>query len=253
MLADVCEIIYTDILSILAELHYKQLGINGLPEAAGLQVKDAMLSLLRENLHTEANKWFKPIIPSLILFIIGDGTDAKKVNDSVNELVHLMKITSYDNTSIKEIEHFSTDETKINNYFNTGDILFKEDGELLLCISPQCDVFRPSKVGFQLKFVKGKIERYDSARTLGGSEHLSIIPDPTDRTKLICVIWKLSDSTTVKIKNLKDYTRPYRLMNSYIQQIVNSYIAYHSRAGVDELFIKGSTSLRGLYIFNKIE
>ncbi|MGN7360436.1 response regulator receiver domain [Paenibacillus sp. SAF-054] len=253
VLVNVCEIIYADILSIMAELHYKEMGINGLPEAADLQVKDTMLSLLRENLHTEATKWLKPIIPSVILFIIGDEADSKKVNDSVNELVHLMKITSYDNTSIKEIEHFSTDETKINNYFNTGDILFKGDGELLLCISPQCDVFRPKKVGFKLKFIKGKIERYDSARTLGGNEHLSIIPDPEDRAKLICVIWKLSDSNTVKIKDLKDYTRPYRLMNNYIQQIVNSYIAYHSRAGVDEVFIKGSTSLRGLYIFNKIE
>lgn len=69
-------------------------------------------------------------------------------------------------------------------------------------------------------------------------EHLTILPDHQDEEKLICIVWDFSDIQVLEIQNLSNFTRPYRLEPGYIQQIMNAYIAYQSRTGVDELLLR---------------
>lgn len=186
------------------------------------------------------------LLPSMYIYLLSREFEVNKLIRSQVELVRLMKLISYE-----ENERTISPKGKAVNYFKTGDILHGE-GRYLMCISPSCDTFRPKKVGYQLKFLIGERVKEDSLQQLKHSEHLSILPNPEKDGELICIKWNCSRTTVIDISNeksqIKRYSRPYRFDSTYCQQIINKYIAYHSRAGVDELHIKEHASSRNLFI-----
>jgi hypothetical protein len=211
-------------------------------------LKEQCLALYRSNVKSDVTRWVSPLLPSILLTLIADHM-TPNYSSSVADLVHLMKVIEHKDIRLDNINTI-IGTNAIVNYLNTGDILIDGDKHLL-CISPSCDVFRPEKVKNKLKFVTGKKIDGDSAFiNLKTYEHLTILPDYENPGKLICVLWDFSLTEVHYIGDLSNYIRPYRLESGYIQQIMNAYIAYQSRTGVDELFVKNSSSLRNFYVFN---
>lgn len=211
-------------------------------------LKEQCITLYRTNIKRDVTAWIEPILPSILLALIADrGTT--HFSKTVVDLVHLMKVIEYKERRLDNIDTI-IENNNIVNYFNSGDVLINGD-KLLLCISPSCDVFRPEKVKNMLKFVTGKRIDSDSAfLQLKTYEHLTILPNHENPEKLMCALWNFNVTEVHNIEELGNYTRPYRLEPGYIQQIMNKYIAYQSRTGVDELFVKDTSSLRNFYVFN---
>lgn len=229
--------------------------LNSLPDTH--PIKKSYTSIIKKSYKDSLDNISEKLIPSILIYMIASQRKEIQLTNSLIELIYLMKIHSYDvdKSCLSCIENMHED--SFNNFFHNGDILYKSNQreEFLLCISPKCDVFRPhKKIYNQLKFVIGKRLENDInlPERLKESEKLTILPDPLPNSnKLICIKWEYYNTKVIPINNLKDYMRPYRLNHSYAQQIVNHYIAYHSRAGVEELFFKENHNMRNFYIFNK--
>ncbi|MEY9096510.1 response regulator receiver domain [Paenibacillus sp. RC84] len=221
-------------------------------EESDSRIKESYCKLLSEKFAKEIKEVLGPLVPVIFVFLLSSKSSAATIKKSVKELVHIMKVLPYPNQTIDKVE--SLDDDQLVNYFSTGDVLFGDDQEVLVCISPSCDAFNPAeKVEHNLKFVCGTIIKKDTDfQRLKESQRLSVIPDPSG-TGLLCVKWEYYKTKIMDIKNnfaeYKDYKRPYKFEQSYCQQIINSYLAYHSRSGVDELFFKNESSMRNFFLF----
>lgn len=166
-------------------------------------------------------------------------------------LLKLMKLIPYTkNNWIEIINNLSINikssdkfKTKATNILHCGDILANEkDGKFLLCITPPCDTFRPTKVNFNIKYILGKIVN-EIPNNSKESVHYSVLPL---NNKVITVEWCMFNEKIFNLKNnndldiLKKYNRPYRLQKEYIQQIISKSISFWSRSGVNEVFIKNT-------------
>lgn len=213
---------------------------------------------------TETIEWVKQLLPTFIT-ILCDNT----MSNSIVDLINVLKLHKYENMELDKLidscivwdiknDEKIFDETnsksKLKNLFHTGDILVNGNN-YLLCITPPCDVFRPSKVDYKLSFIKGVS---CSSIPIGrnkreSSEHITIIPF-SDFKKLVCIKWQCFDTIIINlseeknVSELKKYIRPYRLGADYTRQIVNKYTSYYSRAGVEELFIKDSPGIGNMFL-----
>ncbi|OOM79128.1 response regulator receiver domain [Clostridium sp. BL-8] len=180
--------------------------------------------------------------------------DPERIESHISTLFKLMKLVSYTNCDLKSrleqlIKSSSNKdefERETLNLFNSGDILIHENGQsCLMCITPPCDVFRPKKVNYKVKFIEGiKITDYNK----GEGNHLSILPLNNVLEK---IEWRFYEEKIIDLNDksnvecLKKYTRPYRMQKQYLQEILSKYFAFWSRSGVDEIFLKNKEHFLG--------
>ncbi len=188
-----------------------------------------------------------------LIVLIGIFYGEFDIEQSLIDMIKLMKLNVYTpkKNFEKMINGFVKNNKDINyntmlmNKFSFGDLLINvTNEELLLCVSPACDLFRPQKVEYNIKYLKGRIvEKYINAER----HHISILP-VNNKLKVIC--WDFFGEKVLNLNDindleyLKQFDRPYKLQDSYINQIVAGYLSYNGRKGVEELFIKkGMTGL----------
>lgn len=180
-------------------------------------------------------------------------------------LVENLKYESYPNPSLDEVLRggFNPSRGKMATFlFNKlhfGDILTKQtDGttEYLLCLTPPCDALRPDKTNFNIIFIHGfEVPSDQLVRERKQNCHLSVIPARNgDSTTLRYVNWEFFKivrfdlSIEADYQDLCTWERPFRMAESYTRQISNLFTAHFSRAGVDEIFMKSASNIRGLFI-----
>ncbi len=242
-----------DLLNIKADSELSRHEYHKALDEVHSQIKSGYLEMYKEKFKKELFEVLKPLIPVVFVFLLSSKTTAKYIRQSVRELVNIMKVVPYETDTISEVDSLNNEQ--LVNYFSSGDLLFGPENKVLTCISPSCDAFNPaSKVDHNLKFICGMIiDRDSSFMNLKEGQHISILPKPTSPNELICVKWEFYKTEVIDIKgnfaNYKTYTRPYRFEQSYCQQIINSYLSYHSRSGVDELFFKKDSSMRNFFVF----
>ncbi|GBG07648.1 hypothetical protein PAT3040_02204 [Paenibacillus agaridevorans] len=137
----------------------------------------------------------------------------------------------------KLLKYFRTD----RNLIDTGSI-WKFKNQYMLCITPFCDTYRPEKVNFTYKFIVGN-EIPPTEKLLDNKEtNSAFISVPIEESKsLIFVKWDFYNVVSVdKDSVLKDMQKITTLKKEYVQNIINRYIGYQARAGVNELFYKES-------------
>lgn len=147
----------------------------------------------------------------------------------------------------------------LQNKLNPGDVLYKrrkDTGELegcYLCIVPSCHLLRPKKVEGNIVFVEGKIVKEKPDGKLRDSEHFAILPGVDDENQLVRVIWQYHkiaaiDFHKISKDDFKRLYRPYKLAYEYVRQIMGEFVAFYSKSGVEELFLKADTSLGHLLL-----
>lgn len=227
------------------------------------QVKQKLTSEFSKLYRKDCEKWIRNILPTFLSVLTNNS-----MKESLSDLINVLKLIRYSDPNLKSsLNHdkywldTDNDDVKFNkdinkkkllNIFNKGDILIDELGNYYLCITPSCDTFRPDKVNYILTFICGEVkESIHDIQHIKTSEHITIIPN--DEGNICSVKWKFYESKSIDLKNREDFDmitkciRPYRLNDIYAQQIINKYIAYFSRVGVDELFIKNSPQIGKLF------
>ncbi len=146
----------------------------------------------------------------------------------------------------------------LQNRLNPGDILYKkEEGRglesIYLCIVPSCHLLRPKKVDGNILFVKGKIVSERPSGNLRDSEHFTVLPGVDDENQIVRVIWQYHrivalDLNKISCIEFENLCRPYRLTYEYVRQIMGEFVAFYSKSGVEELFLKADSSLDHLLL-----
>ena len=181
-----------------------------------------------------------------------------------SELVENLKYESYKNPSLNDELRggFDTSRGKMTNFlFNKlhfGDILTKQaddSTEYLLCLTPPCDVLRPEKTDFNVIFIHGSEVPSDQLmRERKQNCHLSVLPARNGGSPTLRYVnWefyrivRFDLSIEADYQDLCTWERPFRMAESYTRQISNLFTSHFSRAGVDEIFMKSASNIRGLF------
>lgn len=118
------------------------------------------------------------------------------------------------------------------------------------CITPACDILRPSKVGGCLKFVRGHRFTGEGIKTLEKLE--PNLPESIVRFRYASggrqylVRLNLADVESIKLveangdpdlvrADWKDWQSVLRLKAPYAHNILNKYLAYQSRSGIEDI------------------
>ncbi|WP_240421973.1 response regulator receiver domain [Paenibacillus periandrae] len=142
-----------------------------------------------------------------------------------------------------------------NNQIETGAIYHRVENETyLLCITPYCDTFNTTKVDSHIKFLVGRIEPNPIGESLKNSDtpNCFYMAVPFSEEKKVKIIkWNFYEVTTLHENDVKSdkLNKLLYLRKEYIQNVLNRYIAYQSRAGVDELFFKESSYINNFKNF----
>ncbi|WP_227394988.1 response regulator receiver domain [Jeotgalibacillus aurantiacus] len=128
-----------------------------------------------------------------------------------------------------------------DNSIKTGSIINNLSGEdYLLCITPLCDIERPEKVGNKFKFLVGeKVQKPKIDELKNTKNNCYFMPAPLE-SDLFYIKWNFYDTCTISLSELEEKRALITLKKDYIQNIINRYIAYQSRAGINEIFYKES-------------
>ncbi|WP_410512441.1 hypothetical protein PaeBR_20940 [Paenibacillus sp. BR2-3] len=125
---------------------------------------------------------------------------------------------------------------------HTGSIYkILDKDKYLLCITPFCDTHRPStKVENIFKFIVGKLIEPNKASLKNDSENSCCTGVPFTSDKAVKFIkWDFYNVVSLEVDEVARTTEKVAtLRKDYIQNIINRYIAYQARAGVNELFYK---------------
>ncbi|UKS26634.1 response regulator receiver domain [Paenibacillus sp. HWE-109] len=144
-----------------------------------------------------------------------------------------------------------------DNVIQTGSILKNINGKYYLCITPLCDTFRPEDIDNKYKFIVGEATNdKDEIKKSNAKYHCSALPIEGDQ--LIFIKWKFYQIETFDKSAVHDgelFKNLMTLKRDYVQNIMNKYIAYQSRAGVNEMFFKESNYIENFLgvIFNEDE
>lgn len=149
---------------------------------------------------------------------------------------------------VKSFQSQSLTFTKILKFITIGDKKIKtgsiiknpSDGKFLLCITPLCDTERPEVVENKYKFLVGdKIDKPTPENLKNNKGNCYYMPLPLEE-ELFYVKWNFFDTCTVELSKIEEIESLITLKKDYIQNIINRYIAYQSRAGINEIFYKES-------------
>ncbi|WP_214772385.1 response regulator receiver domain [Exiguobacterium sp. s39] len=149
---------------------------------------------------------------------------------------------------IESFKQQSLNFTKILKFISLGDKKIKtgsviknlKDDSYLLCITPLCDTERPASINNKYKFLIGdKIDKPSRDDLKNNKNGCYFMPLPLDE-ELIYIKWNFFDTCTIELSDLDEKESLLTLKKDYIQNIMNRYIAYQSRAGINEIFYKES-------------
>ncbi|MEF2968618.1 hypothetical protein V3851_22615 [Paenibacillus sp. M1] len=142
-----------------------------------------------------------------------------------------------------------------NDRIETGAIYHQVSNDTyLLCITPYCDTFNTTKVDSYIKFLVGRVEQSPVGDSLKNSDtpncFYMAVPFAEER-KVKIIKWNFYEVTTLHENDVKSdkLNKLLYLRKEYIQNVLNRYIAYQSRAGVDELFFKESNYINNFKKF----
>jgi len=137
----------------------------------------------------------------------------------------------------KILKFISLEDKKIK----TGSVIKNSnDEEYLLCITPLCDTERPASINNKYKFLVGEKINKPSENDLKNNKNgCYLMPLPVG-DELIYIKWNFFDTCTIELSELEEKESLITLKKDYIQNIINRYIAYQSRAGINEIFYKES-------------
>lgn len=216
---------------------------------------------IAKQVDTECATFSSEIFPVLVQIL----ASSPDILFSGVELVRNLKYRNYDNVDLRVIlsdgKELKRDEkgSYLRNKFHYGDVLIRDKKgiptEYLLCISPPCDVCRPSKIKLNICFIKG-MEIPEKELTVKRKEniHISVLPiNDNGHEELKYVAWRLFDVVKFDLGKKEDYEeicnyrRPFMMSEQYSRQIGNLFTSYFSRAGVDELFMKSAGNLRTIF------
>ncbi|WP_312519128.1 hypothetical protein [Anaerospora sp.] len=136
----------------------------------------------------------------------------------------------------------------VSKVTRTGDIFVRQvDGikQYIFCITPFCDTVRPEKIECYYKFLKGKElqleSKYLKTYLKNSDKNFETMAVPEiNSNKVVFVKWDFYNVQTLSQDELTDWTKVASLKKTYTQRVINKYIAYQVRAGVEELFFKES-------------
>lgn len=172
------------------------------------------------------------IIIILIDNFISDDNSFK--DDFISQMYIFTKLMKYNEKQIGNIA------------INTGDIYnVRGNGEYALCISPFCDTFRPKKIDNIYKFVVGKVIDENDSKfddyLKDSNESYTILAVPDDENKkLIFIKFNFYNTVSYSKRSVARLKRVASLKDEYIQSIINKYVGYQSRAGIEKVFFKES-------------
>jgi Response receiver domain len=173
---------------------------------------------------------------------VGNPEQFKNVyNSQIYKFTKLIKFKNYNSETIE-----------------TGSIIKNiNDGSYLLCITPICDTVRLNEIGDKLKFIIGEkitqLTKEEELRNSSNKTHIMTIINPSNKN-IEFIRWKFYDTVTIPIEELNDksiYRYICTLKQEYAQKVMNLYISYQSRAGVEELFYKESAYIKNFFEFIK--
>lgn len=192
-----------------------------------------------------AKKDVSRIVRDFLLFILLIENYINEAKDGTDQKL-AFKESFFKETVIftKMLKYYSD-----NSQIQTGTILKdKSDGKFYLCITPVCDIARLEDIDNKYKFIVGTLNEpgsdlTDILKNSGNKSHCSSIPD-TENNILSFITWKFydvetKDKDTVQNKISEDtWVIIGNMKIDYTQNIINKYIAYQSRAGINEMFFK---------------
>lgn len=110
----------------------------------------------------------------------------------------------------------------------------------MLCITPYCDTYRPDKVDNIYKFIVGKKTPPNPKLLKNSDVNSAFIGVPMKgENSLSFIKWDFFNVCSLHISSIEGKLKKVTtLKKEYIQNIINRYIGYQSRAGVEELYFK---------------
>ncbi|THF73226.1 response regulator receiver domain [Cohnella fermenti] len=131
-----------------------------------------------------------------------------------------------------------------SDLIDTGSIwsMVDEKGQYMLCITPFCDTYRPEKVNHIYKFIVGRATSPTEKLLNNKDTNFAFISVPLEESKsLVFVKWEFYNVVSMDgASALQKMRKITTLKKEYVQNIINRYIGYQARAGVNELFYKES-------------
>lgn len=226
-----------------------------------LQHRAALVRETEKSIEKSFADFKKHTLPVLIELLISTDQMLQKGSD----LVENLKYESYQNPSLDDVLRGGFDQSRgkmanfLFNKLHFGDILTKQTDDIteyLLCLTPPCDVLRPDKTNFNIIFIHGfEVPSDQLMRERKQNCHLSVLPARNGgSTTLRYVNWEFFKivrfdlSIEADYQDLCTWERPFRMAESYTRQISNLFTAHFSRAGVDEIFMKSASNIRGLFV-----
>lgn len=232
------------------------------------QIKSELMGLYRGKIRNKIEKLF---LPCLMILINPDE------NYNMNKLITSLKIIYYKEDErlfseifrdcydrVDEEMYLKTDGNiprlgLLQNKLHAGDIFYKRSDmegkpdRFYLCIVPSCHLLRPKKVEGNILFTEGKIVSERPGRNLKDSEHFMILPGVDNENRLVSIVWQYHKIVSLDLKqvsydNFENICRPYRLSYEYIRQIMGEFVAFYSKSGVEELFLKADPALEHLLL-----
>ncbi|WP_145948521.1 response regulator receiver domain [Paenibacillus sp. Y412MC10] len=181
------------------------------------------------------------LINLLILWPAFFGEDSEFSNSYKKQIYNFTKLMKFNDSTDDRIE--------------TGAMYYQESNDTyLLCITPFCDTFNTNKVDSYLKFLLGRVEPNPIGDRLKNSDtpncFYMAVPSIEDE-KVKIIKWNFYEVITMHEDDVKSekLKKMLYLRKEYIQNVLNRYIAYQSRAGVDELFFKESNYINNFINF----
>ncbi|MNN01853.1 hypothetical protein D3C81_1144830 [compost metagenome] len=136
---------------------------------------------------------------------------------------------------------------------NTGSIYKSKQNpkEYLVCITPYCDIHRPELIGNIYKFIVGTSIDPHPDKLKNDSLKFEVTPVPlADNKTLEFVRWSFFHTNCFNKDELENsYEKVVTLKKEYIQKIMNRYITYQARAGVNEPFYMESSFINSFHSF----
>lgn len=185
------------------------------------------------------------IVNDFLLFILLIENYINEAENSANQKLTFKESFFKETVTFTKMLKYYSDTSQIQ----TGTVLKDSvEGKYYLCITPVCDIARLEDIDNKYKFIVGTLNKPGSDLTVilkntGSKSHCSSVPD-TENNELSFVTWKFydvetKDKDTVQSKISEDILKVVGNMKiDYTQNIINKYIAYQSRAGVNEMFYK---------------
>lgn len=200
-------------------------------------LKTAILSILPD---PSAKNKINEIV--LMIFLIVDFIDDSKgfKPSFLEQTYYFTKLLKYVDTAMDKI--------------HTGSIFKRNaDDTYLLCITPFCDTHRPdTKVNNIFKFIVGVVVGSDKDMLKNSNDNFACTGVPFDEDKAVKFIkWDFYHVVSLKKEEVfSDCEKMATLRKEYIQNIINRYISYQARAGVNELFFKETYRESFYNVFN---